>query len=291
MKTFFVLFPTSLKPLLTILNWILSFHWDLKELLSQEYKVLLDAGTLPQMPASMFTWGTVAPHSGLRTGPTLGTRPFWWSPPHTTTTASFQVCYLPPPYNMQVSKNRFFSRIRGRWSDTEVLRYKDYHRSLLAFATYPRGLGSSKGRLRNFEDEVRGRPFHFCGNAGGREVKIRTWLQYLHKCGIRFSTIAMRSIRQKNFTCSVSYKYETLNISRTIETFPPTFEELDQEHGFVLYQHKIASYNRDPSLLDLTDSVRDRAMVYVNKQRAATLTRAEIETSPIGGGLRPGKDT
>ena len=31
-------------------------------------------------------------------------------------------------------------------------------------------------------------------------------------------------------------------------------------------------------------------MVYVNKQRAATLTRAEIETSPIGGGLRPGKE-
>ena len=89
----------------------------------------------------------------------------------------------------------------------------------------------------------------------------------------------------------LSFRCEKLNIFRTIETFPPTFEELDQEHGFVLYQHKIASYNRDPSLLDLTDSVRDRAMVYVNKQRAATLTRAEIETSPIGGGLRPGKDT
>ena len=88
----------------------------------------------------------------------------------------------------------------------------------------------------------------------------------------------------------LSFICETRNIFRTIETFPPTFEELDQEHGFVLYQHKIASYNRDPSLLDLTDSVRDRAMVYVNKQRAATLTRAEIETSPIGGGLRPGKD-
>ena len=86
----------------------------------------------------------------------------------------------------------------------------------------------------------------------------------------------------------LSFICETLNIFRTIETFPPTFEELDQEHGFVFYQHKIASYNRDPSLLDLTDSVRDRAMVYVNKQRAATLTRAEIETSPIGGGLRPG---
>ena len=86
----------------------------------------------------------------------------------------------------------------------------------------------------------------------------------------------------------LSFICETRNIFRTIETFPPTFEELDQEHGFALYQHKIASYTRDPSLLDLTDSVRDRAMVYVNKQRAATLTRAEIETSPIGGGLRPG---
>ena len=72
-------------------------------------------------------------------------------------------------------------------------------------------------------------------------------------------------------------------------TFPASFEDLDQEHGFVFYQHTVVSRFRDPALLDLTDSVRDRATVFVNGRRVATLTRAEMETSPIGGGLKQGE--
>ena len=42
-------------------------------------------------------------------------------------------------------------------------------------------------------------------------------------------------------------------------------------------------------MLDLTDSVRDRAIVFVNGRRVSTLTRAEMEKSPIGGGLKQGE--
>ena len=71
-------------------------------------------------------------------------------------------------------------------------------------------------------------------------------------------------------------------------TFPPSFEDLDQEHGFVMYEHTVVSRFRDPALLDLTDSVRDRALVFVNRRKGATLTRAEMEKSPVGGGLKQG---
>ena len=37
-----------------------------------------------------------------------------------------------------------------------------------------------------------------------------------------------------------------------ISDFPMTFEELDQENGFVLYEHVIANMYRDPALLEIT---------------------------------------
>ena len=54
-----------------------------------------------------------------------------------------------------------------------------------------------------------------------------------------------------------------------------------------MYQHQVQDMVRDPAILDLTDSVRDRAQVFVNKRHAATLTRLEAETAPISN-VRPG---
>ena len=37
-----------------------------------------------------------------------------------------------------------------------------------------------------------------------------------------------------------------------ISTFPMTFEQLDQENGFVLYEHVISNMYRDPSVMKVT---------------------------------------
>lgn len=37
-----------------------------------------------------------------------------------------------------------------------------------------------------------------------------------------------------------------------ISEFPMTFEQLDQEHGFVLYEHVIHNMYRNPALLEVT---------------------------------------
>ena len=43
-------------------------------------------------------------------------------------------------------------------------------------------------------------------------------------------------------------KWDEMNSS----DFPMTFEQLDQENGFVLYEHVITERYRDPSLLTVT---------------------------------------
>lgn len=49
-----------------------------------------------------------------------------------------------------------------------------------------------------------------------------------------------------------------------------TFEELDQNSGFVLYETTLPKLTRDPSQLTIND-LRDRAQVYVDEVRIVTL--------------------
>lgn len=67
-----------------------------------------------------------------------------------------------------------------------------------------------------------------------------------------------------------------------------TFEELDQNSGFILYETKLPRTNRDPALLKLAD-LRDRAYIYVNRQFVGILSREnKIYSLPLG--LSMGKD-
>ena len=45
-----------------------------------------------------------------------------------------------------------------------------------------------------------------------------------------------------------------------ISDFPKTFEDLDQENGFILYEHTIANMYRDPALLEVTGNKEIKAL-------------------------------
>jgi beta-galactosidase len=66
---------------------------------------------------------------------------------------------------------------------------------------------------------------------------------------------------------------------------PMTFEALDQNSGFVLYETTFPKTSRDPALLKLSD-LRDRAYVYINRQFVGILSREnKIYSVPISLGL------
>lgn len=74
------------------------------------------------------------------------------------------------------------------------------------------------------------------------------------------------------------------NFTRKAE-LPQTFEALDQNSGFVLYETILPKTNRDPALLKLAD-LRDRAYIYVNRQFVGILSREnKIYSLPLGLGL------
>lgn len=51
-----------------------------------------------------------------------------------------------------------------------------------------------------------------------------------------------------------------------IKVVPITFEELNQNSGFILYETLLPQFKADPSLLKV-DKLRDRAYVYVDRVR------------------------
>lgn len=71
------------------------------------------------------------------------------------------------------------------------------------------------------------------------------------------------------------------NFTKKAET-PMTFEALDQNSGFILYETTLPKITRDPALLKLSD-LRDRAYVYVNRQFVGILSREnKILSLPLG---------
>lgn len=63
-----------------------------------------------------------------------------------------------------------------------------------------------------------------------------------------------------------------------------TFEELNQNSGFVLYESLLPVLTRDPSNLIVT-SLRDRALVYIDYEFVGALSRENyIDTLPISAG-------
>lgn len=55
-----------------------------------------------------------------------------------------------------------------------------------------------------------------------------------------------------------------------IKLLPITFEELNQNSGFILYETSLPHFKADPSLLKV-DKLRDRAYVYVDRVMTAIL--------------------
>ena len=68
---------------------------------------------------------------------------------------------------------------------------------------------------------------------------------------------------------------------------PPTFEELGQDTGFVLYERQLDFLAPDPALLAF-ESVRDRALVFVERELVGVLSRTQkIVSLPLQ--IRPGQ--
>lgn len=63
---------------------------------------------------------------------------------------------------------------------------------------------------------------------------------------------------------------------------PLTFEQLDQNSGFVLYETTLPKTKRDPGMLKLAE-LRDRAYIYVDRQFVGILSREnKIYSLPLG---------
>lgn len=58
-------------------------------------------------------------------------------------------------------------------------------------------------------------------------------------------------------------------VTNTPSDFPSTMEELDQDYGFVLYEHKVTQ--AVSGLLQPGDRPRDRVIVYVNEARIGVI--------------------
>lgn len=68
---------------------------------------------------------------------------------------------------------------------------------------------------------------------------------------------------------------------------PKSFEALNQNSGFILYETKIPKTSRDPAILKIVD-LKDRAYVYVDRQFVGVLSREnKINSLPIS--LTPGR--
>lgn len=66
---------------------------------------------------------------------------------------------------------------------------------------------------------------------------------------------------------------------------PPTFESLNQNSGFVLYETKLPKFTRDPSQL-VVKELRDRALVYIDNYLVGVLARENnIYSLPISAGI------
>ena len=88
---------------------------------------------------------------------------------------------------------------------------------------------------------------------------------------------------QSNLLDSTGRKY--LASFTTQAELPMTFETLNQNSGFVLYETTLPKLTRDPSLLKLSD-LRDRAYVYINRQFIGVLSREnKINSIPISSAM------
>lgn len=95
------------------------------------------------------------------------------------------------------------------------------------------------------------------------------------------------NLKPQSIMLDSSGRRHLANFTRKAEQ-PMTFEELDQNSGFILYETKLPRTNRDPALLKLAD-LRDRAYIYVNRQFVGILSREnKIYSLPLG--LSMGKD-
>lgn len=75
-------------------------------------------------------------------------------------------------------------------------------------------------------------------------------------------------------------RHHLAHFTRTAER-PMSFEALDQNSGFILYETILPKTSRDPALLKLAE-LRDRAYVYVNRQFVGILSREnKIYSLPI----------
>lgn len=78
---------------------------------------------------------------------------------------------------------------------------------------------------------------------------------------------------------------KTLGSEPKVFGLPPTFEELSQNSGLVLYETTIPEFTRDPSKLTIPD-LRDRAYVYIDGYFIGILSREnDIHSLPISAGL------
>lgn len=69
--------------------------------------------------------------------------------------------------------------------------------------------------------------------------------------------------------------------------YPPSFEDVSQSDGFLLYQTKIVGLYRDPSVLNIP-GLADRAYIYINYQYTGLLSRGEEGATSIPLQTAPG---
>jgi beta-galactosidase len=78
---------------------------------------------------------------------------------------------------------------------------------------------------------------------------------------------------------------DKLGVRAAVKESLSTFEELNQNSGFVLYETTLPPFTRDPSELVIND-LRDRAYVYVDEYFVGILSRENaIKSLPISSGL------
>ncbi|KAI1662766.1 glycoside hydrolase family 35 protein [Daldinia decipiens] len=79
--------------------------------------------------------------------------------------------------------------------------------------------------------------------------------------------------------------FDTLG-NKATSVSPPTMEELGQDYGFVLYEHKVtASFEGD---LQPGDRARDRVIVYVNGTRRGVIDSTYSQPAQVRLSLQPG---
>lgn len=151
------------------------------------------------------------------------------------------------------------------------------------------GLGNYMADITSYDYDA---PMDETGDATGKFYRLMNVVGEFLTLPTVVLPNATPKVRYPSFNVSMSSNIFTTAARSALASAPiqsggklMTFEELDQNSGFVLYEADLPKFARDPSNLEIVQ-LRDRAQVFVDGRYVGILSRENnVHTLPISAGF------